>query len=315
MDNNAMSKEQETKLLRKQASTALARGETEKAHRLLALAKSLRAPVESLDYLRGLTFLKQGDPASAREALKEELRYFPGNSPAQRLLQEISRDFSPALNEGNDEFKTWCSQVLPFTMVTVPRLHSLYQHAIQVCTEGPAGTFVECGVAGGGSSGLLSAVLKKYAPNRRLFSCDSFCGMPPATEEDIRHDGQDAMETGWGEGTCAAPENSLLDLCGRLGTQDIVTPVKGFFEDTLPARAQEFGSIAFLHMDGDWYSSTKTILENLYDRLAPQAYVQVDDFGHWNGCRKALVEFFQARGIKLEATRIDASGIWFRKQI
>ena len=66
-------------------------------------------------------------------------------------------------------------------------------------------------------------------------------------------------------------------------------------------------------MDGDWYSSTKAILENLYDRLVPGAYVQVDDYGYWKGCRKAVTEFFKQRGISFTCHTIDATGVWFTK--
>lgn len=303
---------QKARLLRGQAAQALQKDDAAKAHQLLALVKSLRVPLENIDYLRALTFLKMGSPDAAREAAKEELRYFPHNTAATVLLSEL-RPSGGTTVEGNEEFQRLCRQVTPYTMVEPLRLHALYTHAVKICRSGPQGNFVECGVAAGGTSGLLSAVLKAYAPSRHLFSCDSFSGMPPATEEDICRDGQNAHETGWGEGTCAAPESSLLSLCKTLGTEDLITPVKGFFEDTLPAWKKRFGPIAFLHMDGDWYSSTKAILENLYDSLAPSAYVQVDDFDYWAGCRKAVIDFFERRDIALDAYAIRGGGIWFRK--
>lgn len=302
---------QTVKTLRRNAADALQKGETQKAHSLLCKAKSLKTPLESVDYLRAMTFLKTGDPASAREALKEELRYFPHHLAAQNLLAEVDKVLG-STSIGDDDFKTLYAAVRPYTMVTVPRLFSLYTYAQEICAAGPAGNFVECGVAGGGSSGLLSAVILKFDDSRQLFSCDSFDGMPPATEFDT-HNGLHAEDSGWGTGTCAAPESSVLELCHKLGTSSVITTVKGYFEDTLPVWKDQFGPIAFLHMDGDWYSSTKTILDNLYDKLAPGAYVQVDDFGHWDGCRKALTEFFEARNIELDAYTIDEGAIWFRK--
>ena len=158
---------------------------------------------------------------------------------------------------------------------------------------------------------LLSSNTPRHATF--FFSCDSFSGMPPASAEDVSRTGETAHDSGWGEGTCAAPESSVLELCEKLGTGHIITTIKGYFEETLPIHADSFGPIAFLHMDGDWYSSTKTILENLYDRLVSGAYVQVDDFGHWTGCRKALEEFFDARNIETDAYSIDGEGIWFKK--
>lgn len=297
--------------LRQMAGAALQNKDLEKAHDLLRKAKSLKIPLKNIDYLRALVFIKKSDPGSAREALKEELRYFPDNDAASKLLQEIDGASSrPALND--KEFQQLYNIVQAYTMVPLPRLQSLYQHAREVCLNGPSGNFVECGVAGGGSSGLLSAIIKSFDPSRKLFACDSFDGMPPATEFDT-HAGQDAESTGWGTGTCAAPESSVLELCKKLGTESVITTVKGYFEETLPQWKDKFGPIAFLHMDGDWYSSTKAILDNLYDKLAPDAYVQVDDFNHWDGCRKAMVEFFNSRKIEIDAYGIDGEGIWFRK--
>ena len=303
---------EKAKLLRGQAAQALQKNELVKAHRLLALAKSLRTPLESIDYLRALTFFKIGNPSAACEALKEELRYFPDNSAARSLLNEMKPQ---GIACGNEEFQKICSIIAPFTMVGPLRLHALYEHAVKVCQSGPQGNFVECGVAAGGTSALLSAIIKTYdiSKSRRLFALDSFSGMPKSTVEDVCNDGQSANETGWGDGTCAAPESSVLNLCEQLGTRDLVTTIKGFFEETLPLHTESFGPIAFLHMEGDWYSSTKAILENLYDRLVPGAYVQVDDYGYWKGCRKAVTEFFKQRGISFTCHTIDATGVWFTK--
>jgi len=66
-------------------------------------------------------------------------------------------------------------------------------------------------------------------------------------------------------------------------------------------------------MDGDWYDSTKTILDNLYDQITPRGYVQVDDYGYWEGCKKAVDKFDTARGLNLSKQTIDACGISFTK--
>lgn len=150
---------EKAKLLRGQAAQALQKNELVKAHRLLALAKSLRTPLESIDYLRALTFFKIGNPSAACEALKEELRYFPDNSAARSLLNEMKPQ---GIACGNEEFQKICSIIAPFTMVGPLRLHALYEHAVKVCQSGPQGNFVECGVAAGGTSALLSAIIKAY---------------------------------------------------------------------------------------------------------------------------------------------------------
>lgn len=75
----------------------------------------------------------------------------------------------------------------------------------------------------------------------------------------------------------------------------------------------KIGVIAFLHMDGDWYESTKTILHNLYDRVVNDGLIQVDDYGYWQGCKKAIHEFESSRSVQFEVKQIDGTGIWFQK--
>ena len=57
--------------------------------RLAGKAKSLRQPAPGLDYLRAVSFYRLGQVTSAYEAVKEELRFFPDNKDARRLLEEI----------------------------------------------------------------------------------------------------------------------------------------------------------------------------------------------------------------------------------
>ncbi len=63
----------------------------------------------------------------------------------------------------------------------------------------------------------------------------------------------------------------------------------GRVEDTLPAHAPE--RIALLRLDTDWYESTKHELEHLYPRLVDHGVLIVDDYGHWDGARRASDEY------------------------
>jgi hypothetical protein len=51
----------------------------------------------------------------------------------------------------------------------------------------------------------------------------------------------------------------------RLGAMEHIEIVKGYFCDTLPVWKERMAPVAFLHMDGDWYESTRDILLHLYD--------------------------------------------------
>ena len=74
---------------------------------------------------------------------------------------------------------------------------------------------------------------------------------------------------------------------------DLVHFHQGMVEDTVPDQAPE--EIAILRLDTDWYSSTKHELEHLFPRLARGGVLILDDYGHWDGARKATDEFLAER--------------------
>jgi len=293
------------------AETAGAAGVSKALFRELNRLKASRTRHLNVDYFRAKYFAARGQTSSAIESLKEELRYFPDN---ERARQELLKLHVPDAQVRNgEEFVELLRVVRAFTMVGELRLRSLYAHARELCERDAPGNFVECGVAAGGSSALLAAVINRHSRRPRLhFAFDTFEGMPDPGQFD-RHQGQVAQDTGWGAGTCAAPEDSLRTAAGALGALELVRPVKGLFADTLPASRQTIGPIALLHVDGDWYASTMDILTNLYDQVILGGIIQIDDYGYWEGCKRAVKEFEAARGITFAHHKIDGTGVWFAK--
>jgi glycosyltransferase involved in cell wall biosynthesis/ubiquinone/menaquinone biosynthesis C-methylase UbiE len=275
-------------------------------------AQSVRVP--DIDYLRALCFLTFQDSWSAVEALKEELRYFPENQQAEKLLANLQAYNRPKLEGEDDEFLQILEFIRPYTMVGEDGLLSLFRLAKRVCEEDLPGNFVECGVAAGGSSALLAAVIARHSKRpRKLFAFDTFEGMPEPSPVDS-HAGKSAEETGWGTGTCSAPLDSLGDVSLKLGVENLVEPIKGLFADTLPANRSRIGQIALIHLDADWYRSTLEILNNLFDAVSPGAPLQVDDYGVWDGCTRALVEFQHERRLNFQLNQIHGVGVWFVKE-
>lgn len=281
---------------------------------LLSFLKARRSMIPNVDLLRARIRIRQGSRNEAVQMLKEELRLFPANRSAARLLDEIHPAEPTATLDGLDgEISEMLSLIAPFTMLSMERQLALLEGARKVCLENLEGNFVECGVAAGGSSAMLAWAVRKYSSKPRLVYCfDTFEGMPAPGQED-KHAGTAAQATGWGEGTCAAPLDSLMSLAAKLGVTEYIRPVKGFFQNTLPATKDRIGPIALMHLDGDWYDSTRAILENLYPQAVAGAYLQVDDYGYWDGCRKAIEEFEAGLGAHFDRQVIDSTGIWFRK--
>jgi predicted O-methyltransferase YrrM len=237
------------------------------------------------------------------------------NAAAHQRLEamEARSPDAPAVAGGDAEFRDLLRVVRPYTMLSEQRLHSLFTLAKRACEQDLPGNFAECGVAAGGSSALLAYVLKRYSKHpRRLFAFDPFSGMPAPTAADT-HAGRTADATGWGAGTCAAPERSVREACARVGAADVLTAIQGRFEDTLPVWRDRVGMLSLLHLDGDWYESTRTVLAQLYDRVSDDGLLQVEDYGCWAGCRQAIHEFEASRGLSFALSRIDGTGVCFAK--
>jgi len=257
-------------------------------------------------YLKKVSSRRQGGEAGTALMAPSRPTSVPPPIQSGSMRKETAAD-------DESDFEEVLRVVQPYTMLSRERLLSLYHLARRVCRENLPGNFVECGVAAGGSSALLAFVAKKHSRTPRfVYACDSFAGLPAPTSEDL-HDGTPAAEAGWGAGSCAAPESSLLEVCAKLGVSDLIRPVKGFFDETLPRHRDGFGMVALLHLDGDWHHSTRAILHHLYDRVLNDGIIQVDDYGFWAGCRKALHESEAQRGLRFALEKIDSTGVWFRK--
>ena len=80
----------------------------------------------------------------------------------------------------------------------------------------------------------------------------------------------------------------------------------GRVEDTLPREAPE--RIALLRLDTDWYESTRHELEHLFLRLAVGGVLIIDDYGAWEGARRAVDEFIAGHKTPILLNRIDETG-------
>lgn len=212
----------------------------------------------------------------------------------------------PADERGDRDKQERIRRVKSHTLLHYPRLSALHDAARALDAEGVPGAFVECGVWNGGSAGLLA----QSAPDRALWLFDSWQGQPPPGADDVSHQGSRGRAHMF-RASRARVERLLFQ---RLGVaRDRVHLVEGWYEDTLPARRAEIPRIALLHLDCDWYASVRLALESFWDALVPGGALFVDDYGYWRGCRRAVDEFFAARGERPQWTALDASAVWWRR--
>ncbi len=74
--------------------------------------------------------------------------------------------------------------------------------------------------------------------------------------------------------------------------------IKGDVCETLKDTKNIPKEIAILRLDTDWYESTKVELEVLYPKLSHKGVLIIDDYGHWEGARKAVDEYFSSASYK-----------------
>ena len=79
--------------------------------------------------------------------------------------------------------------------------------------------------------------------------------------------------------------------------------IQGKVEDTIPDTAPT--QICMLRLDTDWYESTRHELAHLYPLLSRHGVLVIDDYGHWQGARQAVDEYFAARPEPVYLHRVD----------
>jgi O-methyltransferase len=223
------------------------------------------------------------------------------------------------------------NRVAGHTMLSPQRLASLYDQVRFLEEKQLAGALVQCGVWRGGSAGVLALTNLAYGSQRRsIHLFDTFAGIP---EPDIAVDGDrainEALATGVGTtGKLQANPQMYtkmgrpvgqLDDCRSLLEDTLEYPAAylhyhvGFFQQTLPAAACALGPIALLHLDGDWYASTKVCLETLYGQVIQGGLIVIDDYGAYEGCRRAVDEFLAQQDLKIYMHPVDHEAVTFVK--
>ena len=199
----------------------------------------------------------------------------------------------------------------PHTLLGISGLDNLERAAETVFTDGIPGDFLEAGVCQGGASIFLRALQVAFGQEeRRVWVADSFEGLPAPEHPVDVGSGLDFTE----------PSLPILAF-GLEGVRDNfirydllderVSFLPGWFADTLPSAPT--GPLAVLRMDGDLYSSTREILEALYDRVSPGGFVIADDYGFLPPCRQAVDEFRAELGIDEPLHLADRTVAYWRK--
>ncbi len=195
----------------------------------------------------------------------------------------------------------------PYSATSAERQASLIESVKYIERWRIPGDIVECGVFRGGSvMAVALTLLSLKSTDRHLYLFDTFEGMPDPGNEDLDSSGVTAQSQLELVRCHAGLDEVKRAVLGTGYPADKVHFVKGMVEDTIPANSPE--QIALLRLDTDWYQSTKHELIHLYPRLVNYGVLIVDDYGHWQGARKAVDEFLSELRDPLLLNRIDYTG-------
>ncbi len=152
---------------------------------------------------------------------------------------------------------------------------------------------VECGVWKGGASFALMGLLPECS-EFHLF--DSFEGLPEPTERDGLRASQLSKENLFVNGRNYSSEDEVIDSIIEFGFSDRAKVHKGWFDETVrPENIHR--PIGLLRLDGDWYDSTRVVLDRLFAFVAPGGLVILDDYFDWPGCSQAVHDFLSKNAL------------------
>jgi O-methyltransferase len=222
---------------------------------------------------------------------------------------------TPIPHHFDERLRTLVKRVRRDTLTSAERIAAVCDATAYVADAGIEGAFVECGVWRGGSMMAVAlTLLERGVDDRDLYLFDTFTGMTEPSTEDTAspYDGYSPHRR-WrrhralGREWAGVPAEVVRERVESTGyPPERIHLVEGMVEETLPAHAPD--RIALLRLDTDWYASTKHELVELYPRLAAGGVLIVDDYGHYEGARRAVDEYLAERGAPLLLSRIDYTG-------
>lgn len=155
------------------------------------------------------------------------------------------------------------------------------------------GVAAECGVYCGSTLRMLA----KAAPSRKFFGFDTFKGLPAAM---------------WSEGEPHAVGDFADTSFEAVQQYMTICPNVQLVQGEFPASADSaMDNFAFVHLDFDFYESTRAALEWLLPRMSPGGVILFDDY-EWHRCpgvKRAIDEM----GLVVERT-VSYQAVWMAGQ-
>lgn len=192
------------------------------------------------------------------------------------------------------------------TQIGLIRLENLQYCIEEILRNESTGDLIECGVWRGGACIFMKLILDKYDSNKKVFVADSFKGFPKSDNVyDKKYETIDPeyVKVGLDKVKDNFKKYDVLD--------DNVVFIEGFFEDSL--KNTGIDKLALLRLDADLYTSTHSILINLYQKLVKNGYCIIDDY-FWEPCKQAVIDYRISNGITDPLLSIDYASVYWQNQ-
>ena len=203
--------------------------------------------------------------------------------------------------EIDEENKNLIEFIGEYSLTPLIRRWTLIKSLHYINKKKVIGDIVECGIWRGGNLFLAKKIQDKYYKEikRKLYGFDTFEGMPePSTHDGVKvneiYQNFKNKNEPWTKASLDDVKNFSKKLFSDI---DEFNFVKGKVEDTLKDKKNLPDKISLLRLDTDLYESTKIELNILYPLLVEKGILIIDDYGDFQGCRKAVDEYFSDKNV------------------
>jgi len=134
------------------------------------------------------------------------------------------------------------------------------------------GDIIECGSSRCGTSAIMARYLRDHHLSRHILSCDSYAGFDLA---ELQREQAAGLTTARSDAFTSTSYTYVTKKIIALGLQDMIIPIKGYFQETLPALS---GPFCCALIDCDLQESLLFAAETLWPRLASHGLLLFDDY-------------------------------------
>jgi hypothetical protein len=135
------------------------------------------------------------------------------------------------------------------------------------------GHIIECGSSRCGTSIIMANFLKANSVGKKVYALDSFKGFDP---DELSRERQAGLTDARDDFFASTSYEYVAKKIKALGLEDMVTPVEGYFRQTLPTMAGL--AVCYALIDCDLKDSLVYCAETIWPMLSPRGRIVFDDY-------------------------------------